>query len=442
MGEVDAMQAFGNALIPRERFTSTEFVALEYERLWPRVWQVACRVEEIPEPGDFVEYSIGDWSALVVRTASGEIRAHRNSCVHRGTQLASGCGSFRGEIRCPFHGWRWDLEGANTHVLDEHEFSPMTDDELHLGEIRTETWGGFVFVNFDPGARSLIEYLEEVPDYLDPYRPERMTFTTHKTTIIPANWKVVVDAFNEGYHIAAIHPEILRWKDDAALEYTPLRTHTRYGGAGWPMPSPRLGIAPEDVDEQEVLAFKIEDLIDNLPGYIGPSEAEALRAVAREPMPEGITAGDVYLKRRRDGAESRHLDWSHLVDDQLLGGDDILVFPNFIGPIVAGAFFAYRVRPNGMDPHSCIFELWTLEEQPPEDQREGTDPLPMCAREVYPDWREHDWGLVINQDFANLDGIQRGLRVPGPGLRWNPRQESCVRRFHEVLDRYLFGAPT
>ena len=142
----------------------------------------------------------------------------------------------------------------------------------------------------------------------------------------------------------------------------------------------------------------------------------------------------------------RGLDWSHLSDDQVLGGDDILVFPNFIGPVVAGGFFVYRVRPNGMDPHSCIFELWTLEEQP-----EGADPMPMCERQVYPDWREHDWGLVVNQDFANFAGIQRGLRVPGgpggiggpgTGLRWNPRQESCVRRFHEVLDRYLFGAPT
>jgi glycine betaine catabolism A len=203
------------------------------------------------------------------------------------------------------------------------------------------------------------------------------------------------------------------------------------------MPSPRLGIPPEEIDEQEVLAYKIEDLIDNLPGYIGPSEADALRAVARTPMPDGMTAGDVYLKRRRDGAVARGLDWSHLDDDQVLGGDDILIFPNFIGPVIAGGFFAYRVRPNGVDPHSCIFELWTLEEQP-----DGAEPRPMCEREVYLDWREHDWGLVVNQDFSNFDGIQRGLRTPGGALRWNRRQESCVRRFHEVLDRYLFGAPT
>jgi nitrite reductase/ring-hydroxylating ferredoxin subunit len=435
--DLAALVAFGSDLIPRERFTSVDFLALEYERLWPRVWQVACRVEEIPEPGDFVEYVIGDRSSFVVRTGAGEVRAFHNTCIHRGTALASGCGRFRGEIRCPFHGWRWDLDGNSTFVLDAHEFPAEPAADLRLRDVRCETYGGFVFVNFDPDAPSLVGWLEEIPGYFDPYRPERMCFTSHKTTVLPANWKVVVDAFNEGYHIATTHPEILRWKDEAALEYTPLRTHTRYGGAGWPMPSRRLGIPTDEVDEQELLAFKIDDLIDNLPGYIGPAEAEALRAVARTPLPEGTTAGDFYLKRRRDGAAARGLDWSHLDDDQVLGGDDLLLFPNFIGPVIAGAFFGYRVRPNGMDPHSCIFELWTLEER-----AEG-QPHTMCEREVYPDWRTHDWGLVVQQDFENFEGIQRGLRnAAGGGLRWNRRQESCVRRFHEVLDRYLFDAPT
>lgn len=78
-----------------------------------------------------------------------------------------------------------------------------------------------------------------------------------------------------------------------------------------------------------------------------------------------------------------------------------------------------------------------------EEQPAGV-PLEMrCQRDMHPDWRAHDWGLVVNQDFANFEGIQRGLRVLAEGgLRWNPRQESCVRRFYEVLDRYLFGAPT
>ena len=437
MGELSAMQAFGNELIPRERFTSEEFVALEYERLWPRVWQVACRVEEIPNPGDFVEYTIGDHSAFVTRTASGDVRAFHNTCIHRGTRLASGCGAFRGEIRCPFHGWRWDLEGTNTYVQDPHEFPATTPDELRLRDVQVGEYGGFVFVNFDADAPPLHAYLEDIPEWFDPYRPERMVFTSMKTTIVDANWKVVVDAFNEGYHIPAVHPEILKWKDDAALEYTPLHTHTRYGGGGWPMPSPRLGIPADEVDEQEILLAKVDDLIDNLPGYIGPSEAEALREQVRA-LPDGKSAGEFYLNRRRTGAVARGLDWAHFSDEQILGGDDLLVFPNFIGPVVAGAFFGYRVRPNGMDPDTCIFDLWTMEEQP-----EGAEPRPLPEREVYPDWRAHEWGLIVEQDFANFDGIQKGLRNPGgPGLRWNRRQESCVRRFHEVLDRYLFDAPT
>ena len=78
-----------------------------------------------------------------------------------------------------------------------------------------------------------------------------------------------------------------------------------------------------------------------------------------------------------------------------------------------------------------------------EEQPDDAAPRPLPEREGYPDWRTHEWGLIVEQDFSNCDGIQKGLRNPaGPGLRWNRRQEACVRRFHEVLDRYLFGAPT
>jgi nitrite reductase/ring-hydroxylating ferredoxin subunit len=433
------MMAFGSDAIPRERFTSREFLDLEQERLWPRVWQVAGRLEELREVGDYLEYAIGDQSVLVVRTGTdvADVHGYLNTCLHRGTRLACGAGHFSGEIRCPFHGWRWDIHGRSTGILDRFEFPPMSDEDLCLPQVRVELWGGFVFVNLDAGAPPLAEYLEDVPGWLDPYRPERMRLTTHTTTVVPANWKVVVDAFNEGYHLAATHPEILRWKDDAAMFYEAARTHTRYGGAGWPMPSRRLRIPPEAVDQQQVLALKIQDLIDSLPGYYGPSEVEALREVARTPLPEGMTAGEFYLRRRRDGAAARDLDWSHLSDEQVLGGDDVLIFPNFLGPAIAGGWFTYRVRPDGLDPDSSIFEIWTLEERAP-----GAPESPPCARQRFADWRDHDWGLVVNQDLANFERIQQGLHTRGPGLRWNPRQEQCVRRFHEVLDRYLFDAPT
>ena len=109
--------------------------------------------------------------------------------------------------------------------------------------------------------------------------------------------------------------------------------------------------------------------------------------------------------------------------------------PTFWALLVAGGWFVYRCRPNGDDPTTSIFELWTLQEFPA-----SAPPLPVPATEWIPDCRTHDWGLVVNQDLANFAAIQRGLMVPeGPGLRWNLRQEMGVRRFHEVIDRYLTG---
>ncbi|MCU1459653.1 MAG: (2Fe-2S)-binding protein [Actinomycetia bacterium] len=434
---LEHMMAFGSDVIPRERFTSVAFLELEYERLWGRVWQIACRLEEIPNPGDFIEYTIGDRSALVIRSSATELHAFANTCPHRGTRLGDGCGTFQGEIRCRFHGWRWDLEGNNTFILDDHEFPPLTDEETALAPLTVDTWGGFVFVHFGADPEPLLEFLAPIPALMDPYRPERMRYTGLKRTIMPANWKVVIDAFNEGYHLSATHPELLQWKDDAALEYEVYETHTRYGGAGEPKPSPRLGIDPSEVDQTELLARKIQDLIDNLPGYFGPDDLAALGEVMHTPLPDGVTAGDFYLNRRRTGAVARGLDWSHLSDEQVLGGDDVLMFPSVLGPAVGGGWFLYRCRPNGMDPNSSIFEVWTLDERAP-----GAPETPVPELQDYPDPKAHDWGLIVNQDVANFEAIQTGLRVPGRGLHWNLRQEMGVRRFHEVLDRYLFDAPT
>src|SRR5262245_35405375 len=99
--------------IPRERYFDRGFFELEKEKLWPHVWQVACRLEEIPDPGDFVEHEIGDMSVFVVRQRDGSIKAFENACRHRATQLAVGSGRFGGQIVCPFHGWRWNLDGTN-----------------------------------------------------------------------------------------------------------------------------------------------------------------------------------------------------------------------------------------------------------------------------------------------------------------------------------------
>ncbi len=197
--------------VPAERYYDPEFARLERAHLWPRVWQMACRLEEIPAPGDFVEYSICDQSILVVRVDESTIGAYQNACRHRATQLATGSGSFdKGRIICPFHGWRWNLEGENTFVYGPHAFDAalLAPEELCLRQVRVDTWGGCVWINLDPAAPSLLEALDPLPRLLDPLGVADMRVNWWKSVMLRANWKMAQEAFMEGYHVPQTHPQL------------------------------------------------------------------------------------------------------------------------------------------------------------------------------------------------------------------------------------------
>src|ERR1700749_4602980 len=103
--------------VPAGLYTSPEFARQEKEKLWPHVWQMACRLEEIPRPGDFTEYEITGQSIIVVRQRDDGVKAYFNACRHRATGLGTGTGSFHGgQIVCPYHGWRWNLDGSSSYV--------------------------------------------------------------------------------------------------------------------------------------------------------------------------------------------------------------------------------------------------------------------------------------------------------------------------------------
>jgi len=421
-------------IIPKERYVSQEFFDLEMERLWPRVWQMACREEEVPHVGDFLEYIIGDQSILVTRSDPSTIRAFYNTCPHRGTRLAAGVGNFAtGEIRCRYHAWRFELDGTNKEVVDRFDFpESMTDAEVCLGQIKVGRWGGFVFINMDPDSESLESFLGPLPAMLAPYGFEKMRFRSYRSVILPANWKSALDAFNEGYHVQGTHPQLLRWTDDTTMAYGPLGKHNHMGGEGKVKheirPSPRLGLRPGDYDERELLAV----MIDELGGLFLKEERQKVLDLKNNPLPEGKTAMDAYNDIRVQMLRGKGIDLGDLTDEQLLMSDDVHFFPNVVGPIYPGSTTLFRTRPNGLDLHSAIKDLWTLEWVAPNEER------PMCERKFYPDWAAKDWGLVTNQDYANMAHVQAGMRSRGcTGLRLNPRQEHNVIHMHEVIDEYL-----
>ncbi len=421
--------------VPKERYLSPEFARLEMERLWSRVWQIACREEEVGKPGDFVEYTIGDQSVLVVRGEHHEINAFHNACVHRGTALATGCGAFAGgAFRCPYHGWRYALDGSVTEVVDVEDFGVLPDD-LRAKRVRAETWGGFVFVNFDPEAEPLLDFLEPLPALLAPYRPEDMRFRSYRTTVLPANWKAVIDAFNEGYHVQGLHPQILPWTDDTSIEYEQFRTHAHYGrlpsARRQLQPSPRLGIRDEDVDEAAILA----GLVAGLGGAFLQEERELVAELTGAGLPRGALLGE-YQTRRMGLLASRGFDVDGFEPEQMTSADDVYWFPNVVGPIYPGSAILFRVRPNGLDPDSAIKDTWVLEWP-----RADAEPRPL-QRKFYADWNERDWGEITRQDYENIGRVQQGMKSRGfDGLRCNPRQESNILHMHRVIDRYLYQSP-
>jgi phenylpropionate dioxygenase-like ring-hydroxylating dioxygenase large terminal subunit len=419
--------------VPKERYTGRAFFEGEMERLWPRVWQIACREEELPDVGDYVVYDIGVQSIVVVRTASGTVAAFHNACLHRGTRLADGHGRFAaGAIRCPYHGWCYALDGTLRDIPDRHEFEHLPA-RLQLSPVRAECWGGFVFVNMDPDAEALLDFLDPLPALLAPYRLHEMRFRSYLTTILPANWKAAIDAFNEGYHVQGAHAQILPWTDDTSIAYEQFRTHAHYGRLPSARrrlsPSPRLGTAGA-VDEGDILAA----LVAGLGGAFLKEERALVEELRATSHPPGTDLLALYQRRRMELMQARGHDVSAFDPEQMTSADDVYCFPNVVGPIYPGSAILFRVRPNGLDPGSTIKDTWVLEWPRPDT------PWTMPERRFIPDWKARSWGEITTQDYQNITRVQRGMQSRGfEGLRLNPRQEGNILHMHRVIDRYLGG---
>ena len=139
--------------IPKERYTSAEFAALEWERMWTKTWLCAGRASDAPNPGDYFTFEIGPESILVVRQPSGELAARYNVCMHRGNRLREPGRGHAEKFSCLFHGWEYATDGTLLKVLDAECFPQGIDrDKLSLQPVLCDTWAGFVFVCLDPKA--------------------------------------------------------------------------------------------------------------------------------------------------------------------------------------------------------------------------------------------------------------------------------------------------
>ena len=173
---------------------------------------MACRLEEIPDPGDFVEYRNLDQSIIVVRVDADTIKATSTPAATAARSSSTTAGNCEGGgFICPFHGWCWNLDGSNSFVYQPELFSEaaLDPDDLRLVECQVDTWAGCAFVNMDPDAPPLHASLGGLPALLDPLHVGEMRSTWWQSTVLPANWKLAMEAFFEGYHVMQTHPQLM-----------------------------------------------------------------------------------------------------------------------------------------------------------------------------------------------------------------------------------------
>jgi len=191
--------------IPIGRYTDPAFFALEREHLWRRAWLLAGRVEDLAAPGDFVTFERGGSPLLLVRGADGLLRAFYNTCQHRGAPVVrEPCGRAK-RLRCQYHSWTYDLDGRLLRVPDRRDFADLDEAARGLRPVRCESYGGWVFVNEDPAAPDLRGAMGPVAAEWSVLHGEELRAVGHREERVPANWKIVADAFLETYHVPTIH---------------------------------------------------------------------------------------------------------------------------------------------------------------------------------------------------------------------------------------------
>ena len=424
---------------------------------------MACRLEEIPEVGDYTVYDILDRSVIMLHTKDG-VKAFHNACRHRGVQLARGRGNCKNcGFRCPFHGWRWNEDGESSFVFGREIFDEeiITRAQIDLAPVRVEFWAGCAFINFDDDAPSLRECLGPVADRMDARNADKLKMDWWFGTVLPTNWKLAMEAFQEGYHVMQTHPQLFKVSPNATLQF----------GRDFDNLPVHEGLTGKAMVNQ-MIAF-LENLNDGMGGsMVHKTELAIIEKLRDMDVPEdGNEAALAFYTRAckevEEDARARGADMFDI--GKIFLSQDMhyveFMFPHFFLLPVMGAMASYRIRP--LTPETCLFEIWNLVIRPddepydtpkeptmlpydsqdfPEDSASGlfqpADPADGPAQSRFHadrQWRRQGRRRHDQQLSAADRRLYRRARSQGSG----PRVADCEQRLrradprHRVLTAWL-----
>jgi nitrite reductase/ring-hydroxylating ferredoxin subunit len=221
----------GATTLPAEYYVSQEFFARELERLFGRMWICAGREEQVARPGQFFVREVMGESVIVTRGAGGRVNAFYNVCRHRGTKLCTEHeGAFAGSIQCPYHAWTYDLDGRLVGAPHMDEVPHFRKQDYPLHRVHSDVWDGHVFLNLsETPSATLLEQLGPLPEKFRPWRMQDLRLGHRIVYDVRANWKLVIQNYNECLHCPNLHPALNKLSHYLSGENEPLQA-TYMGG--------------------------------------------------------------------------------------------------------------------------------------------------------------------------------------------------------------------
>ena len=194
--------------LPGFLYTSPEIFAHEIDAIFMKEWLCVGRVEEFESAGAYRALRVAGEPLLVCRDEKGALNAFSNVCQHRGVEVATGEGTLK-SFRCPYHAWVYDLEGKLLGAPHSREVEGYDFAGCALPRLRLDTWGGYVFVNFDADCRSLADCLDEdgVREFAAFLQPENTRTSDKYVFDVPCNWKFIPENLMDMYHVGVIHKD-------------------------------------------------------------------------------------------------------------------------------------------------------------------------------------------------------------------------------------------
>ncbi len=306
----------------------------ERAAIFKKTWLNVGRAEQVSKTGSYFtkELAVADTSLIIVRGKDGQIRAFHNQCRHRGNKLV--WNDYPGEevkgtcrqFTCKYHAWRYALDGELTFIQQESEFFGVDKSAYGLKAVRCEIWEGFIFVNLDPHAQPLVDYLGELAKGVEGYPFHEMTEVFTYKAEVGSNWKLFIDAFTEFYHAPVLHQkQAVKSEADKLLHYG-------YEGLHYELYSPHAMLSswggmspPKDLN----MVKPIERVLHS--GLNGPWKRPAISGL--DTLPSGLNP-------------AQHRAW---------GMDSFHFYPNFMILIYApGWYLTYHYWPTAVDRH--LFE--------------------------------------------------------------------------------------